>query len=401
MSELKRRLSLGGATVIGIGSMIGAGLFASFGPAAAAAGGLLYLSLVIAAIIAFCNATSSAQLAAQYPTSGGTYVFGRERLGPWWGYAAGWSFLIGKTASVAAMALTFGHYVAPDHREIAAALILLVVAGINHAGITRTAGATAVILIITLTSLAVVLGAGWSERTAVASAPVDSSALGVLQGAGLLFFAFAGYARIATLGEEVKDPERSIPRAIMAALGFVLALYALVAFSLVTLLGIDALAGSTHPLADLSDSPAVQVILTAGVAAACSGSLLGLMAGIGRTGLAMAREGDLPGGLAAVHPRGVPHRIELLLLIVTVLLVLFVPLEGAIGFSSFGVLLYYAVANLSAWTQTDYRRYPRWLQALGLVGCVAVALSLPAGSVIAGAGVLAAGLILRPAFQRL
>ena len=393
---MHRQLGLSGAVTIGMGSMIGAGLFAAFGPATAAAGHLLPLSLILAATIAICNAASSAQLAAQYPTSGGTYVYGRERLGPWWGFAAGWCFLIGKTASAGAMALTFGAYAAPDHSRLAAVLVLVAVTVINLAGITRTATATALILTITLASAATVLAAGWNERSPVEVTVAEGSAVGVLQGAGLLFFAFAGYARIATLGEEVKEPKRTIPRAIVIALALVLVLYSLVAFSLVSLLGIDALTSSLHPLADLSTSPAVHAILTVGVSAACAGSLLGVTAGIGRTGLAMAREGDLPRVLCAVREGRSPYRIDLALLAITIPLVLFVPLVGAIGFSSFGVLLYYAVANLSALTQRR-RRVVQWI---GLVGCVAVAFSLPLSAIGSGLGVLAIGLVLRAVARR-
>ena len=97
--------------------MIGAGVFAAIGPAAEAAGSGLLIGLAVAAVVAYCNATSSAQLAAIYPASGGTYVYGRERLGPLWGFLAGWGFVVGKTASCAAMALTFGAYAGPDARR--------------------------------------------------------------------------------------------------------------------------------------------------------------------------------------------------------------------------------------------------------------------------------------------
>ena len=110
--RLSRRLSTTQATVIGLGSMIGAGVFTAFAPAAAAAGSGLLIGLAIAAVVAVCNALSSAQLAAQYPEAGGTYLYGRERLGQWWGFAAGWMFVVGKTASCAAVALTVGTYVA-------------------------------------------------------------------------------------------------------------------------------------------------------------------------------------------------------------------------------------------------------------------------------------------------
>jgi APA family basic amino acid/polyamine antiporter len=111
-TTLARRLGTRDAVVVGLGSMIGAGVFAAFAPAAAAAGSGLLLALVLAAGVAYCNAVASAQLAAEYPASGGTYVYGRERLGEWWGFVAGWGFVIGKTASCAAMALTFAAYAA-------------------------------------------------------------------------------------------------------------------------------------------------------------------------------------------------------------------------------------------------------------------------------------------------
>ena len=123
-TRLARRLTLGDAVVVGLGAMIGAGVFAAIGPAADAAGGGLLLGLGIAAIVAYCNATSSARLAAVYPASGGTYVYGRARLGPFWGFLAGWGFVVGKTASCAAMALTFGAYAAPAwQRPIAVAAV--------------------------------------------------------------------------------------------------------------------------------------------------------------------------------------------------------------------------------------------------------------------------------------
>lgn len=402
---LTRRLGLGGAVIIGLGSMIGAGVFAVFGPAAESAGSGLVISLLIAAVVATCNATSSAQLAAVYPQSGGTYVYGRERLGPWWGFLAGWSFVIGKTASCAAMAMTFAAYAAPDgwERPIAVAAVLAL-AAINYRGITRTARATLVIVVIVLAVLAVVVIAGvagglphleWQVPE-----PAVAAGYGILQASGLLFFAFAGYARIATMGEEVKDPSRTIPRAILIALGGAVLVYTAVAVAVLGALGPAALSGSEEPLTAAVEAtgwawavPLVQL----GGAAASLGALLALMAGIGRTSLAMARESDLPRWLAAVHPRyQVPHRAEVLLAGIVTVLVLTLDLRGAIGFSSFGVLLYYFIANLSAATQPrEVRRYPRVLQFVGMAGCAVLALLLPLPSVLGGAAVLAAGVLAR------
>lgn len=207
--RLTRRLGTGDAVVIGLGSMLGAGVFAAFGPAARAAGTGLLIGLLAAAVIAYCNATASAQLAAVYPTSGGTYVYGRERLGHWWGFTAGWGFVVGKTASCAAMALTFASYAVPGPwwaQRAAAVAAVLGLAALNYRGVTRTALLTRVLVAGTLTALAVVVAGiaaggdagaanlgGWASLRA-------GGAYGVLQAAGLLFFAFAGYARIATMG---------------------------------------------------------------------------------------------------------------------------------------------------------------------------------------------------------
>jgi APA family basic amino acid/polyamine antiporter len=403
---LARRLGTGDAVVIGLGSMIGAGVFAAFTPAAEVAGAGLLVGLAIAAVVAWCNATASAQLAAQYPSSGGTYVYGRERLGEWWGFLAGWAFVIGKTASCAAMALTFAAYAAPSgwQRPVAAAAVIAL-AGVNYRGVTRTAQLTRVIVTVVLTAVTIAVLAslvGGEPSTAGLGDWVSTGNgwYGLLQSAGLLFFAFAGYARIATMGEEVRDPARTIPRAITLALAITVVVYAVVAVTVLTTLGPDGVAGSATPLAAAVAAgswgwagPVVRI----GAASAALGALLALIAGIGRTTLAMARRADLPPVLAAVHPRyQVPHRAEIVLAVVVCALVLTTDLRGAIGFSSFGVLLYYFVANVAACTQTpDHRRYPRAVQVLGSVSCLVLVATLPWPSVALGGAVLAAGAVYR------
>ncbi|MEO9015546.1 MAG: APC family permease [Terrimesophilobacter sp.] len=417
-SALDRRLGLGDAVFIGLGSMIGAGVFAAFAPAARAAGNGLLIGLAVAALVAFCNATSSAQLAAVYPVSGGTYVYGRMQLGPWWGFLAGWSFVIGKTASCAAMALTFAAYAAPAGwgRPVAVAAVVAMTA-VNYRGVTKTALATRIIVSGALIALAVVIASGVSTglpfvgeivgdgASGFGAGPVGAGLLsggwyGILQSAGLLFFAFAGYARIATMGEEVRAPARTIPAAITIALALTVAIYATVAVCVLGTVGADAVAGSAAPLAltvrEAGWGWAVPVVRV-GAAAASLGALLALIAGIGRTGLAMAREGDLPRWLAAVHPRfKVPYRAELALAVAVCLLVIGVDLRGAIGFSSFGVLLYYFVANAAALTQSrEQRRYPRVLQLVGGAGCLALVATVPPSAITVGVGVLLAGILYR------
>lgn len=400
-AALSRRLGTFDAVLIGLGSMIGAGIFASFAPAAAAAGAGLLIGLAIAGVVAFCNATASAQLAAQYPTSGGTYIYGRERLGAWPGFLAGWSFVVGKTASCAAMALTFAAYAAPAgwEKPVAVAAVLAL-AAVNYRGVTRTARLTRIIVAVVLVVLGLVVVLGLTTgRASAGLAGADLFAggpYGILQSAGLLFFAFAGYARIATMGEEVRDPRRTIPRAIVGALALVLVVYALVAATVLVVLGPERLATSAAPLVEvvfLADAGGAAPIVRVGAAAAALGALLALVAGVGRTALAMARNGDLPVWLAGVHPTfRVPHHAEMALAAVVGILVLTIDLRDAIGFSSFGVLLYYLIANVAAFTQTrEHRRYARVLQALGAAGCLLLVATLPPASIVRGVLVVAVG----------
>ena len=393
--ELRRTLGLSDAVAVGLSAMVGAGVFVAFGPAAAAAGSALLLGLAIAALLAYCNASSSARLAALHPQSGGTYVYGRERLGPFWGHLAGWSFVVGKSASCAAMALTVGHYAWPAHAHAVAAATVVVLTGLNVAGVERSARVArvivAVVLAVLIAVVIVALGSGVSDTSRVVDGAA-SGPFGVLQAAGLLFFAFAGYARIATLGEEVRDPARTLPRAIFTALAIALAVYALVGVALLAVLGPAGLAASAAPLADAARAvgfPVAVVTVTACVAAV--GALLALLLGVSRTTLAMARDGHLPRALAAVDERRrVPVHAEIAVGAVVTVVAATVDLGAAIGFSSFAVLVYYAVANASAWT-LDAAVRSRIVPAAGFVGCVLVALSLPAGSVAVGIVVLVAG----------
>ncbi len=400
--------------MVGLGSMIGAGVFAAFTPAASAAGSGLLLGLAIASAVAYCNAVSSAQLAAQYPTSGGTYTYGRERLGASWGFVAGWGFVVGKTASCAAMALTFAAYAVDGPgwlQRLVAVVAVIVLTTVNLLGVTRTASLARLLVGATLLALTLFVVVIVWKQDAAGFQPSpwrelgSSSPLAVLQSAGLLFFAFAGYARVATLGEEVRDPGRTIPRAILLALAVTAAVYAAVAVCLLVTLGAEGVASTSTPLVEAAravDAAWLGPVVRAGAAVASLGALLALIAGVGRTGLAMARHGDLPRWLASVDRRHqVPHHAEIAVSLVVVALVLTTDLRGAIGFSSFGVLVYYAVANAAAATQTrEHRRWPRTISIVGLVACLTLVSTLPTEAVIAGLVVLAFGLASRAAVRR-
>jgi APA family basic amino acid/polyamine antiporter len=405
---LGRRLGLTDAVVIGLGSMIGAGIFAAPAPAAAAAGTGVLTALLLAAVVAYCNATSSARLAARYPASGGTYVYGRERLSPFWGYLAGWGFITGKTASCAAMALTVGTYAWPGQAHLVAVVAVVALTAVNYAGVQKSAWLTRLVVAIVVAVLALVvavcLRSGPADMSVLLPAG-DASVRGVFQAAGLWFFAFAGYARIATLGEEVRDPARTIPRAIPLALGIALVLYAVVTAAALLVLGPDGLAGSTAPLAAAvrtAGASGLVPVVRAAAAVAALGSLLALILGVSRTTLAMARDRHLPRALAVVHSRSqAPRGAELAVGLVVAVLAATVDLRGAIGFSSFAVLAYYAIANAAAATlSAEEGRPPRVIPIAGLAGCLLLAFTLPATSVVAGAIVLAAGALVYAARNR-
>jgi basic amino acid/polyamine antiporter, APA family len=398
VDQLARRLGLGDAVVIGLGAMLGAGVFVAYAPAAAAAGSWLLVALALAALVAYANAIASARLAAVYPQSGGTYVYGRERLGPFWGYLAGWAFVAGKLSSCAAIAWAIGVYVWPDQARWVAVASVALVATISYRGITKSALVTRVIVVVVVVVVVIVSVVLLGTTPAAApplGEPIDVRPAGVLTAAGFLFFAFAGYARIATLGEEVVEPERTIPRAIPVALGITMALYALVAVALLRSRGAEVIATDPAPLASAVSAsgfawaePVVRVTATL----AAFGSLLGVLLGVSRTGLAMARDRHLPPALAAVHPRyRVPHRAEVAAAVVVVALLLIGQLATAISFSSICVLTYYAIANASAHTLPAGTRLERALPVVGLIGCVVIAVFQPVATLLTAAAVLVIG----------
>ncbi|NYF15039.1 APA family basic amino acid/polyamine antiporter [Pseudoclavibacter sp. JAI123] len=401
-----RKIGTLGATAIGVSAMLGAGVFSAFAPAAQAAGGWLLLSLAIALAVAASNAASTAQLARQHPGAGGVYLYGREQLGEWPGFLAGWGFVIGKTASVAAMAITAAAYLVPEPfaRPVALAVLLAVTAA-GMLGITRTATVATVIGSVVIAGLICVMIVAQVSPPMFGSASGDDalfSAHGVLQGAGILFFAFAGYARVATLSEEVRHPRRTVPRAMLLSFVIVSALLAALGWVLLTTLGPGRLALTPAPIAALVETQPVAVAAVRVLAAVSSiGALSAVLAGSSRTAMAMGRRGDLPGALAQQHPSAaVPRAAVLAVAVGAALLICVGDIREVIGFSSAGVLVYYLVANLSALTQArEHRSAPRAVSLFGAFGCVALVVTLPPLALVSALAVFLVGVLARLALR--
>lgn len=408
MTQLERRIGVPGAIAIGLGAMIGAGLFFVWAPAAALAGPWLPAAIAIAGTIAVLNALSTAQLAMEHPVSGGAYAYGRAEVGERVGFAAGWMFLTGKTASAAAIAVIAGQHVWPEHASWIAAAAIALLAALNMLGVRVTAWVSSAIVAVVLAIVLVALGwaatGGAATLTPVTADASAASPVPVLTAAGLLFFAFAGYARMATLGEEVREPRRTLPIAIVLGLGVVLALYAAVGWATSARLGAD-LASSGTPLADLVGHPVLHAVVLGAGALACLGSLMGILAGLSRTGLAMARERDLPGPLSAIAARTrTPVVAEAATALAAIAAALLLPAGSLVAFSSTCVLTYYAVAHLSAIRMRRHGRVrmwlPAWLPWAGAAACLVVVLTLPWQGVVAAAAWLALGLAARALLRR-
>jgi len=401
VATLERTLGPLGASGIGLASMLGAGAFWVWGPVVERAGEFLLAAIMVAGVMAILNALSMAHLAFLSPVSGGAYSYARRHVSPMAGFMAGWFFLTGKTASAAAIAVIAAGYISPENARVIAPLMIAVFAAINITGIRSTAalGASVALVVIGLL-VAVSAAAPWSAgELGVAS---DTSVYSVWQAAGLMFFAFAGYARMATLGGEVKNPTVVLPRVIVGTLVAVIILYAFLGSALLSALGFDGLADSATPVADSAPEHWRGVIIVVAVAASL-GSLATILAGLSRTSMAMALEGDLPPRLGVVWGRtSSPAVAEITMASVAMIISVALDPLWLVGISSTTVLSYYALAHLAAARlPSQDRRLPRVVAWLGLVGCVALVATLPWIPLITGLSVAMVGvgvwfLVIRP-----
>ncbi len=397
--QLERVVGVPGAVLMGLGSILGTGIFVSIGIAAGVAGPWVLPAVGLAAVVALLNGLSSAQLAAAHPVSGGSYEYGYRYLNRGFGLVAGWTFLAAKSASAATAALGFAGYAlsaagggnggARTGLALAGVTVLtLVVAD----GMRRSSRTNAVIVAITLAALAafVVAGLPHAGGGAVHLEPLwrGEGADGLLHASALMFVAFTGYGRIATLGEEVRDPARSIPRAIILSLLLTLLIYGAVTGVAIAVAGPETLAAATErtaaPLEHIArwyDASWVGPVVAIGAITAMLGVLLNLLLGLSRVVLAMGRRRDLPGALAVIdEQRSSPVRAVAATGAVIAALVMIGDVRTTWTVSAFSVLLYYAITNLAALRlPAAERRYPPVLAVLGLAACLALAVAIAVG----------------------
>ena len=395
MTQLTRSLGVVRSVGIGVAAMLGAGVFFVWAPAYELAGSWLLVSLGIAALIATLNALVTTQLAVNVPRSGGIYAFGRHYRGPFTGFVAGWMFLTGKTASVAAIALIAASYIWPEGARLIGAALLLVATLVTVSGVRQTAWLSLLIAGIVTVGLVSLVGLSLVNTPAVPGLAVSTTPepLSVLTAAALMFFAFAGYARMATLAEEVVEPRRTLPRAIGFALAIVLALYAFVGWGVSRVL--PGYSGEFDTPLRVLVSGNWSIVITVLAVVACVGSLLAILAGLSRTALQMGREGDLPRIIGKVSDTtGGPMVAEVTVGVVAVIAVLTLDVTGLVAVSGAGVLTYYAIGHWSALKQTREERLV-WpiVPAVGLVLCAVLVITLPWQSLLVAALSLLVGAV--------
>jgi APA family basic amino acid/polyamine antiporter len=420
-APLRGELGISGAVFMGLGAMVGSGVFVSIGIAAGVAGPGVILAIALAAIVAACNALSSAQLAAAHPVSGGTYEYGYRWLTPSLGFTAGWMFLCAKTASAATAALGFAGYtinlLSLGHGHammiLLASAVVVAMTIIVLCGLRRANWFNVTIVSITLLALLTFVVAGLpaalrgaAEHLSPFLQPGEDGArnplAGLLEATALMFVAFTGYGRIATMGEEVRQPQHTIPRAIIVTVCVTAALYVVVAFVAVATSGAPALAQATREraaplevIARTFDARAAATIVAVGAITAMLGVLLNLILGLSRVLLAMGRRGDVPPIIARLNPS---HTTPWVAVIAVGTAISGLALIGNVrttwSFSAFTVLIYYALTNLAALRlPREQRRYSPMIAWIGLSACLSLAFWVEWRVWVVGVAMIALGII--------
>jgi APA family basic amino acid/polyamine antiporter len=399
--QLQRTTGLAGAVILGLGSIIGTGAFVTIALSAELAGPYLLWAIAIAALVAACNGLSSAQLAAIHPVSGGTYEYGYQFLNHDFGFIAGWLFVIAKSASAAAAAIAIGSALqlwfggAEWLVGIYAALIIALLALLVVGGVRRSNRVNALLVTLSVLALSVFIGYAVHQQVSVlsSSVPQANSMIDVFAAAALMFVAYTGYGRVATLGEEVRQPRRTIPQAIIVTVLVVTVLYLAVAWALLKL---PPAVANQQGLAAFMQVGVWQQVVIAGAVIAMAGVILNLILGVSRVILAMARRHDLPFALTQLNTeRSSAPRAVWATALVMLLLVIGGDLRLAWSLSAFTVLVYYGITNLAALRVPQTQRFvPRWVSVVGLVSCLALALFIELTVFYVGSALVIVGWLL-------
>lgn len=394
MVELKRTLGLLDATAIGIGAIIGAGIFVVLGIAVGYAGPAVIVSMIIAATVALFTALSFAELGSAIPKQGGTYAFAYELISPFAAFISGCLWLFGQTVAGAAVSLGLASYfvaIFPFFSlKIVAVSAALVLTVLNLVGTKHSAMINNILVLTKIGILCLFVGAGVFQLNSQNYAPfAPNGFIGILQGAGFIFFAYLGFGRIAALGEEVKNPKKTLPLAILLALVTSVILYIITGIVATGLQNYKTLAGSGSPLTDaarVTGNFTLIATISLGALVATASVLLTNLIGLSRVSFAMARNGQLPKSLANIHPKfGTPYLSILFTGTLMAVLTLVSDLRQTAAITSLSLLSTHIILHFSAIRlrkkvpnlKTFKAPFYPLIPVLGLVSCAILMFSLP------------------------
>ena len=376
MDKFKRTLTLKNSILLGLSSMIGAGLFFNISPTSKIASYSSILGLLIAGTVAYANASSSAQLARIYPQTGGTYLYAKNVLGNFPSLIAGYAFIIGKLISCVAVSLTFGNYLYPENPKIIALLFIFSVTLINYFGISKTVDIAkwftyTIILIIIFYLISLTSSENFSMNIPITE---GLSLKNLILSASIWFFAFTGYSRLATFGEEVSNPEEIIPKAILTGLGITLFIYVSTSYATLGIVSPSIIENSSTPLKvafDLSRFSEFSYLIVIASTIATGSVLLALLPGISRVLVAMSRDKKIPDYFKTIHPKQNSAYISDIFggLLVAAGVLTF-DLLPAVKLSAIFILIYYSITNLCVIRlEKSERIFSVMISIYGLVFC--------------------------------
>ena len=376
--KLKRSIGLWSAVAINVGAIIGGGIFVVTGIVASYAGSAIFVSMIIAGVIAFLTASSFAKLTAWQPVEGSVYEYGRQLVSPYAGFLAGWMWIVANTFTGAAVSLGFAYYLMSAFPGLppsyVAATLCLAFTVLNLVGAKQSANVNNILVAIKLAILGFFIVFGVFHINSRNFIPFNPLSSGMLFGAFFIFFAYGGFARVAVVAEEIEDAKRNAPRAMLWALAISIVVYVLVGLAAVGLLGPAGLAGSQSPLSSAmsvtNNLLAVQIIAVGGLVATASVLLTSIL-GVSRMAFSMARHKDLPSALAQLHSRFyTPYYAIVGSGILMAILVLFVDLTRVVAISTFALLFNYSLTNLAAFKLKNSLSWRRLIPLLGLATCL-------------------------------
>jgi APA family basic amino acid/polyamine antiporter len=382
-NNFSRTLTKRNSLYLGLSSMIGAGLFYNLAPTSKISSYSTILGLILASTLAFANASSSAQLASLYPQTGGTYLYANKVLGKLPGNIAGIVFILGKTVSCVAIALTLGNYISPIYGKELGVGLSVIVFLIGYKGITKTAALARWFVLIVISILVFFC-------IAILMTPSTNIAIPLLEGfsasnlflsAAIWFFAFTGYSRLATYGEEIKNPETIIPSSILTGLGITVTIYLFVNWLALAIIGPKVVADSNTPLLvamDVSVMSEFSFLIVFASTIATASVFLALLPAISRIYVAMSRDSILPNMFSKIHNKNNSAYVSELFVLLTVIVGIYtINITNAIKLSAFFILIYYSLTNLSVINlEKNQRLYSVSIAYYGLLMCMVLGFSL-------------------------